>query len=44
MGQQILWEDMEPLERLAAIRELAEQLKALRANNPRRQEADGFEA
>jgi hypothetical protein len=35
---------MEPLERLAAIRRLAEQLKALRDNKARRQEADGFEA
>jgi hypothetical protein len=41
MGQQILWEDMEALERLAAIRELAEQLKALRDDRARRQEADG---
>ena len=37
MSQQMLWEDMAPLEKLAAIRELAEQVKALRGDcAPRR--------
>jgi hypothetical protein len=39
-SQRKLWEDMAPLEKLAAIRELAEQLKALRDGRAPRQEAD----
>jgi hypothetical protein len=35
-----LWEDMAPTERLAAIRELAEQLKALRDDRAPRHETD----
>jgi hypothetical protein len=35
-----LWEDMAPTEKLAAIRELAEQLKALRDDRALRHEPD----
>jgi hypothetical protein len=39
-SQRKLWEDMAPLEKLAAIRELAEQLKALRDDGALRHEAE----
>jgi hypothetical protein len=39
-SKQKLWEDMAPTEKLAAIRELAEQLKALRDDRALRHEPD----
>lgn len=39
-SKQKLWEDMAPTEKLAAIRELAEQLKALRDDRAMRHEPD----